>query len=307
MDALVPVLLVFVALAVGMLPVGCLVLWVGRRRRRDARRSPLTEELLHVPGEQAQREADRLMDVAGQRLLVTVLIGPMMLAGWALQRVDRRLFRFGVAEAILLVIVFVVAAWAAWSAAKLLRERRDYLDGLAAERATAQALTPLMSKGCVIYHDIPTKGFNLDHVVVGPAAVFMIETKSRRKPTAPGKASAAVKFNGEALEFPGWRETKMLDQARAQSRWLSDYLYQKTGERVPVESVLAVHVGCRSREHKETDARARDRRSVIAALRCCLNAAWTRLWFTPMKKTPKDADKNKQPPVWRRFSAGPGR
>lgn len=239
MQTFVP-LLVVVALAIGVLPAFLVALWVWWQRRRDSRRSPLTDELLHLPGEQAQREADRLMDVGGQRLLLTVLIGPMALAVWALQRVDRRFFRFGVAEAILLVIVLIVAGWAAWSASKLLRERRKYLDGLAAERATAQVLAPLTSKGCAIYHDIPADKFNLDHVVVGPTAVFMIETKSRRKPAARGKASAAVKFDGEVLEFPDWRDTKMLDQTRAQARWLSDLLYRKTGERVLVEAVLAL-------------------------------------------------------------------
>jgi len=240
MQVWVPVLLVLVALAVGVLPVGGLALWVWWRRRTDARRSPLTGELLHLPGEQAQRQADHLMDVAGQRLLVTVLIGPMMLALWALQRVGVRFFRFGIAEAILPIVTLMMAGWGAWSASKLLRKRRDYLDGLAAERATAQALVPLMSKGCAIYHDIPVGKFNLDHVVVGPAAVFMVEAKSRRKPAARGKASVAVNFNGEVLEFPGWRETKILDQARAQTRWLSNYLYRKTGEHVSVESVLAL-------------------------------------------------------------------
>jgi hypothetical protein len=240
MQTLVPLLLVIVALAVGVLPAFLVALWLWWQRRRDARRSPLTDELLHLPGEQAQREADRLMDVGGQRLLLAVLIGPMMLALWALQRVDKRLFRFGIAEAILLVIVLIVAAWAAWSASKLLRERRKYLDGLAAERATAQALAPLTSKGCAIYHDVPGNKFNLDHVVVGPDAVFMVETKSRRKPAARGKASATVKFNGEVLEFPDWRDAKMLDQTSAQTRWLNDYLYHKTGERVPVIAVLAL-------------------------------------------------------------------
>lgn len=240
MGALVPLLLIFVALVVGVFPVGCLMAWLWWQRRSDTRRSPLTDELQHLPGEQAQREADRLMETAGERLFITVLIGPMMLAIWALQKVDVRFFRFGIAEAFLLISVLIVTGWAAWSAAKALRKRRDYLDGRAAERATAQAFAPLISRGCAVYHDIPTEKFNLDHVVVGPCAVFMIETKSRRKPAAPGKASVAVKFDGEALEFPGWRETKMLDQARAQTRWLSDYLYRKTGERVSVESVLAL-------------------------------------------------------------------
>jgi hypothetical protein len=240
MNALVPVLLVLVALAAGLLPVFFLVSWVWWQRRRDARRSPLTDELMHLPGEQAQREADRLMDVADERMLIAVLIGPMILAVWALQKVEVRSSRFGIAEAALLVLVLVVGIWATWSASKVLRARRKYLEGRAAERATAQALASLMSKGCAVYHDIPADKFNLDHVVVGPGAVFMVETKSRRKPAARGKASAAVKFNGEALEFPGWRETKIIEQARAQTRWLSEHLYRKTGERITVEPVLAL-------------------------------------------------------------------
>lgn len=240
MSALVPVLLVLAALAVGLLPVFSLLAWVWWQRRHDARRSPLAGELMHLPGEQAQREADRLADIADERLLVTALVGPMALAGWALQKVDARFFHFGITETALLVLVLIVGAWATWSASKVLRARRKYLEGRAAERATAQALASLMSKGCAVYHDIPADKFNLDHVVVGPGAVFMIETKSRRKPAAPGKASAAVKFNGEALEFPSWRETKILEQACAQTRWLSDHLYRKTGERVPVEPVLAL-------------------------------------------------------------------
>ena len=240
MNALVPVLLVLIAVAVGVLPAVFLGLWFWWQRRRDARRSPLTDELMHLPGEQAQREAERLAEVADERLLITVLVGPMALAGWALQKVDARSFHFGITEAALLILVLIVGGWATWSASKVLRARRKYLEGRAAERATAQALASLVSKGCAVYHDIPADKFNLDHVVVSPGAVFMIETKSRRKPAARGKASATVKFNGELLEFPDWQDTKMLDQTRAQTRWLSDHLYRKTGERVPVEPVLAL-------------------------------------------------------------------
>jgi len=233
-------LLVLGAMAIGLLPLVLLILWVRWDRRTDKRRSPLTTELLHLPGEQAQRKAESLLEAAGDRLMIAMLAGPLVLAGWALQRIDKRLLRFGPVEVALLVLVLAVGCWAAWSAGKRLRERRDYLDGIAAERATAQALAPLTSRGCAIYHDIPTDKFNLDHVVVGPSAVFMIEAKSRRKPAARGKENAAAKFDGQAIHFPGWRDTKMLDQARAQTRWLSDYLYRKTGERVPVEPVLAL-------------------------------------------------------------------
>ena len=233
-------LLVLAAMAVGLLPIGILVLWVWWRRRTDRRRSPLTTELHNLPGEQARLKSESLMESANDRLMIAMLTGPIVLAGWALQRIDKRLLRFGPAEIVLLLIVVAVGCWAAWSAGTKLRARRNYLDGIAAERATAQALTPLISKGCAIYHDIPAGNFNLDHVVVGPDAVFMVETKSRRKPAARNVANAKATFDGKMIAFPGWRETEMLDQARAQTRWLGDYLYRKTGERVSVKPVLAL-------------------------------------------------------------------
>ena len=118
MNALVPLLLVLVALAVGFLPLFFLVSWIWWQRRCDARRSPLTDELTHLPGEQAQREADRLMDIADERMLIAVLIGPMILAAWALQKLGARSFHFGITEAAFLILVLIVGVWATWSASK---------------------------------------------------------------------------------------------------------------------------------------------------------------------------------------------
>jgi len=79
------------------------------------------------------------------------------------------------------------------------------------------------------------------------------------------KVSATVKSNGELLEFPDWRDAKMLDQTRAQARWLSDYLYGKTGERVPVQAVLEMPRcgftnGRRLPSNKKPSASCRDER-----------------------------------------------
>lgn len=240
MHILTSIILFLAALVIAVLPVCVLAFWVWWRRRADTRRSPLTTKLRHPPGEQARLEAERLMEVANGRLLVAVLIGPLTVAMWAFQRVDMGLVHFGWSEVFLVVLVAGIAFLAARSAVKPLRTRRNYLDGLAAERATAQELAPLVAKGCAVYHDVPGDNFNLDHVVLGPSVVFMVETKFRRKPAAKGTASALVTFDGKSLVFPGWRDTKMLDQALAQTRWLGEYLYQKTGERVPVKPVLAL-------------------------------------------------------------------
>lgn len=222
------------------LPVTVMTLWSIWKRRRNARRSPLTASLHHLPGESVGRQAEVLYEQGSDRLALSVAIGPVVVATWAFGNVDLRTVHFGWLEGTLLAGVLVVSFGAAWSALKFAGKRRQYLEGRAAERATAQRLVPLIAKGCAIYNDIPGDGFNLDHVVIGPDAVYMIETKSRRKPRERGKHSAQVVFDGLTLRFPDWREAKVLDQARAQTRWLADYLYRKLGERVRVEPVLAL-------------------------------------------------------------------
>src|SRR3954451_17974120 len=46
------------------------------------------------------------------------------------------------------------------------------------EKATAKALKPLIRKGWIVVHDIDTGRGNFDHILVGPAGVFLLETKN---------------------------------------------------------------------------------------------------------------------------------
>jgi hypothetical protein len=129
-----------------------------------------------------------------------------------------------------------------WNVSRLLplwKERRQCKQGMLAEIAVAQQLDRLQAQECLVVHDIPADNFNIDHVVIGPSAVFMVETKSRLK-KGEGKASANVTYDGKALQFPGWVETKPLEQARAQARWLSDYLRGETGTPMPVIPVVCL-------------------------------------------------------------------
>jgi len=51
--------------------------------------------------------------------------------------------------------------------------------GAEAERATERLLAPLTAEGWHAVHDIDTGRGNLDHVVVGPGGVYLLETKAR--------------------------------------------------------------------------------------------------------------------------------
>lgn len=53
-----------------------------------------------------------------------------------------------------------------------------YQTGAFGEERTAKALEPLLRSGWFIAHDLDRRRFNIDHVLVGPAEVFVLETKN---------------------------------------------------------------------------------------------------------------------------------
>ena len=53
----------------------------------------------------------------------------------------------------------------------------NWRTGAEGEKATAKALRPLLRDGWELFNDIDTGQGNIDHVLVGPAGVFMLESK----------------------------------------------------------------------------------------------------------------------------------
>jgi hypothetical protein len=163
--------------------------------------------------------------------------------GWALQFVPWRNVEFGIREAIFIIGAVVLFALGLRSFLHHAGLRRQAGEGLAAERMTAQELNRLIGSGCQVLHDVPGEGFNLDHVVVGPRGVVMIETKSRKKPPK-GKDDShyKVQYDGEGLLFAGARRptAKSIAQARNQAQWLARYLRTAVGRDVPVIPAVAL-------------------------------------------------------------------
>lgn len=231
-----------ILLSVVFLPIFVMaqvVLTVKRRQARDERRSPINIKLLHQAGAQARIKSEDIKDRIMERLVMVLLIGPLLLLAVVLPRMQWAQMRFGWLEWSMLAaaVAFLVAQTIA--VLRLRDQRRKWVEGMQAEMAVAQELNGLQAMGCQLVHDLPADGFNIDHVVVGASAVFAVETKSRRK-SGPGRESAQVKYDGKHLAFPGWPETKPLEQARAQARWLADYLSKRTGEGVVVLPVVCL-------------------------------------------------------------------
>ena len=84
-------------------------------------------------------------------------------------------------------LVGVVAALAAAAASWGLRFRPSpdavaWRRGAAGERRTARLLGPLERQGWVVLHDLALPGSraNLDHLVIGPGGVFVVDSKQYR-------------------------------------------------------------------------------------------------------------------------------
>lgn len=216
------------------------LLW-RRRRALNARRSPLTQDLLREPGHALrQRLEESRLDVFAWLMIVSVI--PMLLLALHLGQS----YILGTPES-LVRWVFVgglsvgCIAVGMWRAISIARSNDALRLGLDAELAAGQELDQLMRHGAAVYHDFPAEKFNIDHIVIAPQGVFAVETKGYSKPVrGRGAEDARVEFDGRALKFPTRTTAKPLEQTERQAQWLAKWLTSATGEPVGVTPVVAL-------------------------------------------------------------------
>jgi hypothetical protein len=210
-------------------------------RNRNRRRSPLRGKLHHVPGQQLLDRIASHDEEASYAVMTMLLSGPMMFLAWALSRIRPENLTWEATDWIFVGFALLMFGFAFQKFTKHVTALHQSRDGLAAERMTAQQLNRLVASGCHVMHDVPGDGFNIDHVVVSPAGVYAVETKSFRKPKSSADDSHyKVGYDGQTLTFPDWRTSAPLDQARRQARWLSHWLHESLGEEIPVIPAVAL-------------------------------------------------------------------
>jgi hypothetical protein len=112
------------------------------------------------------------------------------------------------------------------------RQKIRFMRGAQAEALVAWYLKDLSNKWHV-FHNLPCAlGGDVDHIVVGPAGIFVISTKSYKGHVVRA-ANGTVKLNGETLSD--------LDQAMKLAMWVKDRLKGVLGKQLPwVQPVLAL-------------------------------------------------------------------
>lgn len=186
------------------------------------RRSPVECRPLRLPGQSVDNRMSEIVQSFYEDLFVSSCLILLAIVDfyrwWTAARPSPIVFGS-------LAIIAVLYTWrkSVWlfPTIKNLRQGRD------GERYVGQMLEELREKGYRIFHDIPGEGFNIDHVIVGPAGVFTIETKARSKPPT---GRPTIEYDGNIIRLEnGFGFDEPLKQARAQARWLTNLLNDGRG------------------------------------------------------------------------------
>ena len=193
--------------------------------------SPIKDRPLRNPGQSLEEELDDLIyDRVLWPLLIAVFV--IVLAGlewWNYFHphppapiIYSVLACAGVAYA-------AVKIWRAWPRLRALRQGRD------GEKVVGQFLERQRERGYQVFHDVIGDGFNVDHVLIGPAGVLTVETKTRSKP----QRGARISFDGERILVAGFEPDRdPIVQSKAQAAWLRRLLAESTGKQFSVRPVI---------------------------------------------------------------------
>lgn len=195
-------------------------------------RSPLKDKPLRNPGQSVREQR---LDLAYDKILAPAM-GAMMVSLWAAMDWFRYFFPSPPMPWVTTVLALAVVTYAAWQVYRVWPKIKTLRQAEEGEKAVGQFLDGLRESGYQVFHDLVGDDFNVDHVIIGPAGVMTIETKTWSKP-ARGKPE--ISFDGEVLLAAGHTpDRNPVIQAKAQASWLQRLLLESTGKSFPVRPVV---------------------------------------------------------------------
>jgi len=158
-------------------------------------RSPLKDEALQFPGQSGAEQLRKLIDAQieqpGIFAIAFVTIAAVEWWRWYAKSPQPIFFT---------VIAMGAVAYAVWKFYRVRPTIRALRLGIEGERAVGQFLERLRAAGYFVFHDVLGENFNIDHVLIGPAGVITIETKTLSKPR---RGDARITFDGEKVLVQG--------------------------------------------------------------------------------------------------------
>jgi hypothetical protein len=233
-----------------------------REKLRDARgdKKPVATKLLRPAGFTVGRELDDLTDQIITRLLAFAASGALAaLAGTATLRLAVNVIRakpgwdqlleLAIEHVLWVLPLFFMLSMMTWVGLAIwswraFQRQADLRLGYRGETAVGEALNhrKVMKVALAIYHDIPGDGaWNIDHIVVTNAGIFMIETKTRTKRAGRHSVETdVVECQGEVIRFPYWNDERTVLQTDHNARWLRQFVNTQGLADFPIHAVIAL-------------------------------------------------------------------
>ena len=173
-----------------------------------------------TPGQSLREEWDRLInDNLPFLVVVPIMLWFVWFTHW-LQVSNKK----PLSPNFWLAFAIIVTGMAAIAYLRLIPKARRLVRGERGELRVAEVLDDLRPFGYRAFHDLVRDGFNIDHVVVGPAGIFAVETKFRS-----GEGEITFR-NGAGLFINGFPEEKdSLKQARGNAREVNRIIKDNCG------------------------------------------------------------------------------
>jgi len=194
-------------------------------------KSPIKDKPLRNPGQSLDRRIfDVILDQQIKYVIYGMAVWLALVFNWVFYFTERPfpLFWF----TLIALIYFVFCYYKITNAKTKLVPLRQGRDG---EKAVGQYLELLREQGVKVFHDIPGDNFNLDHVLVAPSGVYVVETKTFSK---PDKGEARIVYTGDTLIKNGFRDDKPLIQVKAAANRLKQVIKESTGKDFDVKKVV---------------------------------------------------------------------
>lgn len=195
-------------------------------------RSPLKDKPLRNPGQSVREQR---VDLFYDKLVAPALIAFMFMF-WAINEWVRYFLPSPPSPWLATFCLAAASGYTVWRFKLFWPKIHALKQAEDGEKVVGQLLESLRASGYSVFHDLVGDDFNVDHVIIGPAGVFTIETKTWSKPK---QGNPKIAFDGKTLLAAGWEpDRNPVIQAKAQASWLQRLLAESTGKSFPVRPVV---------------------------------------------------------------------
>ncbi len=214
----------YISIVFCFLPVAYMVF--SRKKRDKKYRKTLRKDIERLPGTSLQRKIENQdMDILFN-VFATPFLFSIILMG------------FNKTNQYVYVFLGIIASFFIVNSIRIIRKRDNFLFGFECEVVVGQDLKELEKWGYYVLHDFQGRNYNIDHIIIGPSGLYVVETKGRRKLRKKDN-SHKVYYNGERLRFPTHEETKPIEQVKAHANSLGKWVFENTGKKYNVQCIMA--------------------------------------------------------------------